>query len=144
MDKNRLRPGSHYGENHDDGDGNVYGDGKKRSESVTLSSVEQRKNGVYPVVVDLPFVAVSALRSPWTTQESSSRQFLCCSSPAGLAQEPSCTIALAVQVRVAFPPVPGTSALYSCSTAFLGSTKGAGYVGERRVPPLENYGEEVS
>ena len=23
-----LRPGSHYGENHDDGDGNVYGDGK--------------------------------------------------------------------------------------------------------------------
>ena len=43
-----------------------------------------------------------------------------------------------------FPPIPGTSALYSCSTAFLGSTKGAGYVGERRVPPLENYGEEVS
>ena len=43
-----------------------------------------------------------------------------------------------------FSLVPGTSALYSCSTAFLGSTKGAGYVGERRVPPLENYGEEVS
>ena len=30
-----LRPGSHYGENHDDGDGNVYDDGKKRSELVT-------------------------------------------------------------------------------------------------------------
>ena len=29
-----LRPRSHYGENHDDGDGNVYGDGKKRGESV--------------------------------------------------------------------------------------------------------------
>ena len=30
-----LRPRSHYGENHDDGDGNVYGDGRKRGESVT-------------------------------------------------------------------------------------------------------------
>ena len=30
-----VSPGSHYGENHDDGDGNVYGDGKKRGESVT-------------------------------------------------------------------------------------------------------------
>ena len=49
-----------------------------------------------------------------------------------------------ISTRVAFPPIPGTSALYLCSTAFLGSTEGAGYVGERRVPPLENYGEEVS
>ena len=53
-------------------------------------------------------------------------------------------ITLAVQSRVAFPPIPGTSVLYSCSTAFLSSIKGAGYVGERRVPPLEYYGEEVS
>ena len=30
-----LRPGSHYGENHNDGDGNIYGDGKKCGESVT-------------------------------------------------------------------------------------------------------------
>ena len=106
--------------------------------------LNKEKNGVYLLCVCLPFVTVSALCSPWTTQESPSRQFICCLSPAGLAQEPSCTIALAVQLRVAFPPVPGTSALYSCSTTFLGSTKGAGYVGERRVPPLENYGEEVS
>ena len=109
-----------------------------------LRSVEQRKNEVYPVVVDSPFVAVSALCSPWTTQELSSRHFICCSSPAGLVQEPSCTIALAVQLHVAFPPVPGTSALYSYSTAFMGSMKGEGYVGARHVPPLENYGEEVS
>ena len=94
--------------------------------------------------MDLLFVAVSASRSPWTSQESSSREFVCCSSPAGLAQEPSCTIALAVQLRVAFPPVPGRSAIHSCSTAFLGSTKGAGYVGERRVLPMEKYGEEIS
>ena len=40
-----IRPGSHYGENHDDGDGNVYGDGKKRGESVTLKlrSVDKEK-----------------------------------------------------------------------------------------------------
>ena len=54
------------------------------------------------------------------------------------------TIALTVQLSVAFPPIPGTSALYWCSMEFLGSTKGAGYLGERRVLPLENYGEEVS
>ena len=36
-----LRPRSHYGENHDDGDGNVYGNGKKRGESVTLKNFVQ-------------------------------------------------------------------------------------------------------
>ena len=109
-----------------------------------LRSVTQEENGVYRVVVDLPFVAVSALRSLWTSQESSSRQFACCLSPAGLAQEPPCMIAIVVELRVAFPPVPGQSALYSCFTAFLGSTKEAEHVGEKCVLSLEKYGEEVS
>ena len=140
-----LRPGSHYSENHDDGDGNVYGNGKNAVNWSHSNFVQlTKKKDIYPVVVDLPFVAVSALHSPWTSQESSLQHFIRCSSPAGLAQEPSCTISLAVQLRVAFRPIPGTSVLYSCSTPFLGSTKGAGYMGERCVPPLENYGEEVS
>ena len=99
-------PRSHYVRNDGGGDSNVYGDGKNvvnRSHS-KLRSVTQEENGVYRVVVDLPFVAVSALRSLWTSQESSSRQFVCCSSPAGLAQEPPCTIAIVVELRVAFPP----------------------------------------
>ena len=72
-----------------------------------LRSVEQRKNVVYPVVVDLRFVTVSALCSSWTAQESSLQHFISCSSPAGLAQELSCSITLALQLNVAFPPIPG-------------------------------------
>ena len=139
-------PRSHYVRNDGGGDSNVYGDGTNvvnRSHS-KLRSVKQGENGVYHVVVDLPFVTVSALRSLWTSQESSLRQFVCCLSPAGLAQELPCTITIAVELHVAFPPVPGRSALYSCFTVFLVSTKGAGHVGERRVLPLEKYGEEVS
>ena len=33
------RPRSHYSEIHNDGDGNVYGDGKKRGKSVTLKTL---------------------------------------------------------------------------------------------------------
>ena len=69
-DRSSLRPRSHYGEYHDDGDDNVYGNGQK------LQSVEQRENCIYPVVVYWPFAADSALRSPWTTQEPSSWHFI--------------------------------------------------------------------
>ena len=87
-----------------------------------------KRNGIYCVVMDLPFIAVLALRSLSTSQESSSREFVCCSLPVGLVQEPTCTIAITVQLCVAFLPIPGCSVLYSCSTAFLGSTEGAGHV----------------
>ena len=53
-----------------------------RTHAIILFS-EQREDGVYRVVVDLSVLAVSASRCPWTSQESSSRQFVCCSSPAG-------------------------------------------------------------
>ena len=140
----RLRGGSHYGRN--DGDGNVYGDGKNvvnRSHAIILFS-EQREDGVYHVVVDLSVLTASASRCPWTSQESSLRQFVCCSSPACLAQESARTVALAIPVRVGSPPVPGCSALHSSPMPFLGSTKAARLVGERCVPPLEKYGEELS
>ena len=114
-----------------------------RSHTIILFG-EQREDGVYRVVVDLSVLPASASRCPWTSQESSSRQFVCCSSPAGLAQESSCTVALAIPVRVGSPPVPGRSALHSSPAPFLGSTKAARLVGERRVPPLEKYGEELS
>ena len=114
-----------------------------RSHAIILFS-EQREDGVYRVVLDLSVLAVSASCCPWTSQESSSRQFVCCSSPAGLAQEESCTVALAISVRVGSPAVPGRSALRSSPTPVLGSTKAARLVGERRVPPLEKYGEELS
>ena len=92
-----------------------------RSHAIILFS-EQREDGVYRVVVDLSVLAVSASRCPWTSQESSSRQFVCCSSPAGLAQESLCTVALAIPVRVGSPAVPGRSALHSSPTPVLGST----------------------
>ena len=114
-----------------------------RSHAIILSS-EQREDGVYCVVVDLSVLAVSASRCPWTSQESSSQQFVCCSSTASLAQESSCTVALAISVRVGSPAVPGRSALHSSPMPVLGSTKAARLVGERRVPPLEKYGEELS
>ena len=114
-----------------------------QSHAIILFS-EQREDGVYCVVVDLSVLAASALRCPWTSQESSSRQFVCCSSPAGLAQESSCTVVLAIPVRVGSPPVPGRSTLHLSPAPFLGSTKAARLVGERHVPPLEKYGEELS
>ena len=40
-----LRPGSHYGENHDDGDGNVYGDGKN-AVNRSHTKLSFRHNGV--------------------------------------------------------------------------------------------------
>ena len=42
-----------------------------RSHAIILFS-EQREDGVYRVVLDLSVLAVSALRCPWTSQESSS------------------------------------------------------------------------
>ena len=63
----------------------IFGPGHTMSEMTAtitsthsiLRSVKQGENGVYRVVVDLSFIAVPSLRSLWTSQESSSRQFVC-------------------------------------------------------------------
>ena len=112
------------------------------SHTIILFS-EQREDGIYRVVVDLSVLAASALRCPWTSQESSSQQFVCCSSPAGFAQESSCTVALATPVRVGSSPIPGRSALHSSPTPFMGSTKAARLVGETCASSGEVWGGTI-
>ena len=57
-----VRPRSHSRETHDDGHVSIYGDGKNavNQSHSKLRSVKQRKNSIYPVVVDL--VTVTSLQ----------------------------------------------------------------------------------
>ena len=47
-------------------------------------------------------------------------------------------------LHACFTAVLSTNQLPLCPASLLGSSKGAGLLGEGRVPPLAKYGEDIS
>ena len=128
-----LRSRSHYGENHDDSDGNIYSDGKKRGELVTLTTSFSgtKKKWCLPCCCGFTFCRcfgiVFTLDYAGIVIAALHLLFIASRLGAGaIVHERACS-----STPCCSPPVPGTSTLYSCSTAFPGSTKGVGFVGER-------------